>query len=275
MSDQQQISQEVLNNMGSLDGYLDGRGYTNGVVAMQGETIVRDERGVGPVAAPEQQVYAPDGVVPRGDSGLAPQPALPAQPVQPAISQEQFDAAMLHAQQMRQIAFEANRQRLMAEEQAFVDAVNRDPYLNDEQKYIKLLERQNGQFQQANEAQQNEIRRREQLEYQSDQEKSKFEVAAVLATNSGLNFWGDANLRKQILRAETKTDMDEIISSYAAYAPRTAQSPQQTPAQVAGGLVAAPARGANSGNGRPHVKKGSGDLGGLLKERGYQTVAVQ
>src|SRR5688500_6721965 len=124
------VSEEVLNNMGSLEGLIAERGYTTGVVRMQGETILRTEFDPSAPAISDQDPYAVREVVPAQSSpGVVPGTASPAQPVQqpvaqpqqaqPQISKEQYQAAMAYANRMREQAEQAAIDKQEAEDKLF------------------------------------------------------------------------------------------------------------------------------------------------------------
>ena len=142
------VSDEVLNNMGSLEGLIAERGYTTGIVSMQGETVVRNEFDPTAPAISAQNPYAAAGAVsnaygvspfPHGGvpqvpgQGVVPQPVVaPAQPVQPyvapqpaapQISSEQYQAAMAYAARMRDEAESLALAKQEAEDQLFLESI--------------------------------------------------------------------------------------------------------------------------------------------------------
>jgi len=267
-----QIDETILNNMGSLEGLLSEREYSTAVVPMQGETVVRNEFGTGPVTAPGPGDYAANGVVPQGGNGVVPQqPYLPAQPSpQPAqppqVSVQQYHAAMAYASQMQAAAQEAARQRLELEDQLFLARI---ADLDESEQNAAILYRHNQQLQAANRGLSETLQERQAREEEEEQEEAKVGVAMVLALRNGLP-WENQGVKNALLAAPDRQTMDSIIEGLKQVVPRP-QYLGQTPAQVAAGqIAAAPGRG-NAGVGQQQgPKPGSGDIAGYLKSKSYQ-----
>lgn len=286
------VSDDILNNMGSLEGLLSERGYTTATVPMQGETIVRNEFGPGAAPVPAEGFYAPPGVVPHGAPGVvpgaspqpqpvpAPQPYLlqqqpvvrQQQPAQNTISREQYDAAMAYAGRMQQAAEEKTREKIEAEDKAFM--LDLDHRFGDDQtaKDREVLIRYTQQLQSANESMYETMQERSERQEAQEQLKSKYEVAEILASEAGIP-WELPGIQQALMNAPTMASMESIVGGLRAMTPRQQQTlpAQPTPAQLAGQIVAAPGRG-SSGRAAPAVKPGSGDILGLLKTRGYALV---
>jgi hypothetical protein len=286
------VSDDILNNMGSLEGLLSERGYTTATVPMQGETIVRNEFGPGAAPVPAEGFYAPPGVVPQGAPGVVPgasyqpqpapavqpyllqqQPVVRQQPAQNQISREQYDAALAYAGRMQQAAEEKTREKLEAEDKAFM--LDLDQRFGDDQvaKDREVLIRYTQQLQSANESMYETMQERAERQEAQEQLTSKYEVAEILATGAGIP-WELPGIQQALMNAPTMESMESIVAGLSAMTPRQQQSlpAQPTPAQLAGQIVAAPGRG-SSGRAAPAVKPGSGDILGLLKTRGYALVA--
>ena len=290
---EQVISDDVLNNMGSLESLLSERGYTTATVPMNGETVVRNEFGPGADPVPAAGLYAPPGVVPTIPAGVvpgtspAPQPANGQQPVQPyllqgqvqprpqrpadVVSREQYEAAMTYAARMQQAAEATARAKLEAEDEAFLADVKIRFPGDEVAQDREILIRYNQQLQEANQAMANRYQSDAAQREAREQLESKYEVAEVLATKAGIP-WELPGVQAALMNAPTRQQMDVIIDGLRAMTPRQQQQLQQTPAQVAGQIVAAPARG-GGGRAAPAVKPHSGDIMGLLKNRSYQLVA--
>jgi len=267
------VSDEILNNMGSLEGLLSERGYTTATVPMRGETVVRNEFGPGAQPVPVEGLYAPPGVVPQSGTGVVPQTAVPAQPVQPVvqpqpqpqqpqISVEQYQAAMAYAQRMQEAAEQAAREKQEQEDLRFLDSISHLPQVEQDR---EILIRYNKQLEAAYKAQQDEVTTDRERQEEEEQLAAKEQVAWTLAMRNRLP-WENEGVRNALMAAPDRRTMDSIVAGLAAYA--TPRAVAQTPAQVAAGVVAAPARGANAGR-VPAPKQGSGDLSTYLKSKPY------
>jgi hypothetical protein len=190
------------------------------------------------------------------------------------VPQEQYEAAMAYAARMQQAAEEKTREKLEAEDEAFLADIQQrfpgDQVAQDRE----ILIRYNQQLQQANESMYETFQERIERQEAREQLEAKYEVAEVLAKEAGLA-WHLPVIQESLMDAPDRATMDRRIAGFQALTPRQQQQLQaqpQTPAQVAGQqLVAAPGRGSN-GRAAPAVKPGSGDVMGLLKTRGYQIV---
>lgn len=267
------VDEEILNNMGSLEGLLSERGYTTATVPMQGETVVRNEFGPGAPPVSAQDPYAAPGASPQDVSGVVPQPVPAAQPVQqyvqpqqPQISVEQYQAAMAYAQRMEQAAQESARNLQEAEDLRFLASIEHLPQVEQDR---EILIRYNKQLEAAYQGVTTE--RQTELETREEQEQldAKEQVAWTLAMRNRLP-WENEGVRAAILAAPDRRTMDSIVAGLAQYATPARNGAAQTPAQIAGQVVAAPARGSNSGTRPNAVKPGSGDLAGYLKSKPYQ-----
>ena len=292
------ISEDVLNNMGSLEGLIAERGYTTGIVPMQGETVVRNEFDPIAPAVSAQNPYAaagavspfPHGAVPETPGlGVVPQSvAAPAPPVQPyvaprpaapQISTEQYQAAMAYAARMRDEAEQLALAKQEVEDQLFLESIAHLPQdAQDAQvalRYAQQLESVLTKNEETN-------RERAAAEEEEEQRYYKGEVAYKLATKAGLP-WGNEGIRNALLSAPDRRTMDSIIAGLRTLTPaqQTAAAaglaPQQpvamTPAQIAAQqLVAAPGRGSN-GAARSGIKPHSGDISGLIKSKAYQAIS--
>lgn len=283
------VSEEVLNNMGSLEGLISSREYTTGVVPMRGETVVRNE--FDPTAPPisAQNPYATPGGVPQsGESGVVPQFTPPAQPVQqpvaqpppvsrqPQISAEQYQAAMAYADRMREQAEASALAQQDAEDNLFLESI---AHLSQVEQDREILLRYNKQLESAFVADQETKREREAREEAEEQEIAKETVAWKLATQNGLP-WGNEGIRAALLASPDRRTMDAIIAGLTSLSPAQQVAATQamvpaaapTPAQVAAQqLVAAPPRGGGSAPPQ-RVRTGSGDIAGLIKAKTYQAI---
>lgn len=261
----QQVDETILNNMGSLDGLLSERGYATATVAMNGEAVVRNDVGTGPVTQPSPGEYAAPGVVPQDGQGVAPQPVLPAQPVQPTVSVNEYHAAMAYAARMQAAAQEATREKIAADDKLFLQSIQD---LSELEQNAAILYRHNQQLQAANQGLSQTLTQRQQQEDEAEQEEAKHGVAMVLAMRNGLP-WENPGVQAALLSAPDRQTMDQIVSGLRQALPQAQVGQQQTPAQVAAGqIVGAPARG-NNGAAPAGPKPGSGDISGLLKSRPY------
>ena len=272
---QQNVDETILNSMGSLDGLLSERGYTTATVPMQGESVVRNEFGTGPVTAPGPADYATHGVVPQPASGvetpngLPAQPAsVPQQPAQPQVSVEQYHAAMAYAARMQAAAQEAAREKLEAEDRLFLQSI---ADLSEMEQNAAILYRHNQQLQAANQGLSETLQQQQQREEEEEQAEAKHGVAMVLAFRNGLP-WENPGVQAALLAAPDRATMDQIVTGLKAALPQpAAQYGQQNPAQIAAQqIVGAPARGSNGAAPASGPKPGSGDIAGLLKSRPYQ-----
>ena len=271
------VNDEILNNMGSLEGYLKERAYTVATVPMQGETIVRNEFGpdANPIAS--DPFNAVPGVAPQGGMGVVPQTAPPAQPVQqpvvrqsvapqqPQISMEQYQAALAYAQQQRQAAEEAETARREAEDQRFLDSINHLPQVQQDR---EILIRYNKQLEEAFLAQQRREQQTVEQREEEEQLEAKHQVAWTLAMKNRLP-WENPGVQAALMAAPDRRTMDSIVSGLASYQPIVQAT--QTPAQVAAQVVAAPGRG-GGGRSQSAVKPHSGDIEGYLKSKPYMIV---
>lgn len=248
-------------NLGSLEGYLENQQYTVSQVPMQGEQVVRDERGFGPVTAPGPGTYAPQGVAPQ----------------QPGVSQAQFEAVMAYAQQQDQANRILAQQAIQAEEQQFLaqlDYAVEMGQLTESQRDVQIVLRRNQQLEQSHQHVVRSYQEMADAQEESEQEDAKYRVARTLASQSGLNFY-DADVYDEMMRAETRADMERSIRLLTRGVQPGAQQLPQSQAQIAGGIYAA-ANGSGSGAPPNQVKKGSGDLGRYIQAKGgYQSVAVE
>lgn len=269
------VSPDILANMGDLSGLLNTRGYTTATVPMSGtpgnERVERNPYGPEteyPGVAYNQET---GGVVPQGQPGFVPQPVPPQQPVQqrpqPQISQQQYQAAIDYAHRMEQVAQQTAEEKLRSEDEMFLAGIDHLPILEQEReiaiRYAQQLERANQHLYETEQ-------QRRAREEQEDQEDSKETVAWHLATQAGLP-WANPGVRNALLNSPDRPTMDSIVAGLQAMIPRSQPQPmqyQQTPAQVAGQMVAAPARG-GGGRTAPGPRRGSGDIEGLIKSRPY------
>lgn len=270
------VSPDILANMGDLSALIETRGYTVATVPMSGgpgnERVERNP--YGPESEYPAGQFAPvtHGVVPQGQPGVVPQQAPAVQPVpqrqQPQISLQQYQAAIDYARRMEQVAQQTAEAQLRAEDEAFLASIEHLPTIEQER---EIAVRYAQQLEQANQHLYESEQQRREREEAEEQEDAKETVAWHIATQNGLP-WGNAGIRDALLNAPDRPTMDRIAAGLRAMTPQQQQQQiQQTPAQIAGQMVAAPARG--GGARAPHVRKGSGDIGGLLKARSYLAVA--
>jgi hypothetical protein len=245
------ISDEVLNNMGSLESLISERGYTTGVVSMNGETIVRNEFDPTAPPIPAQNPYAiPGGAPQQYGEGVVPQPVLPAQPAPqprpvapqvPQVSEEQYQAAMAYANRMREAAEQAAVQRQEAEDRLWLESIAHLPQVEQDR---EILLRYNQQLETVLTQSQQSEQARAQAEEADEQENAKEIVAWTLATRHGLP-WGNDGVRNALLSAPDRRTMDTIVAGLKTLTPAQqvratqALAPQQqlTPAQVAANQV--------------------------------------
>jgi len=196
----------------------------------------------------------------------------PPTPAAAGISREQYEAAIAYAGRMQQAAEEKTREKLEAEDRAFM--LDLDHRFGDDQvaKDREILIRYTQQLQAANESMYETFQEREERREAQEQQYYKYEVAEILATEAGIP-WELPGIQTALMNAPDKASMDAIVAGLKAMTPRQQQTlpAQPTPAQLAGQIVAAPGRG-TGGRAAPAVKPGSGDIMGLLKTRGYALV---
>jgi hypothetical protein len=256
------MDEQVIQNLGSLEGYLGNQQYTTAQIPMQGENVVRDERGLGPVTAPGPQDYAPQRVA------------------QPGVSQDQFDAIVEYAQRMEQTATIAAQQAIAQEEARFLAQL--DYYvemgqMTEAQRDVQIVLRHNQQLEQSNQTMAQRIQAEADALEEREQMDAKVRVSYREAMNHGIN-WFNNDVRATILQAVDLEDMRaklRVLQMYpgAVLTPNQAQQPSQ--AQVAAGAFAA---ASGRGNGSPPalVQKRSGDLGKYIQSKGgYQSRLVE
>lgn len=259
----------IAQNLGSLEGYLGNRQYTTAQVALQGdlgnESIVRNPT-LGPVTQPGTADYAPQGAAP--------------QPQQPGVSLEHFNAMVAYAQQQEQANRALAQQAIQAEEAQFLaqlDYAVEMGQMTDSQRDVQIVLRRNQQLEQSQQHVVKSYQELQDAQEEQEQEDAKYRLGRALATQAGLN-WFDTDVYDEIMRAETRDDMDRSIRLLTrGVQPGSSQPVAQHPtqAQVAAGVFAA-AGGAGGGTAPAQVKKGSGDLGRYIKAKGgYQAVAVE
>lgn len=262
------ISQEQLDNMGSLEGYLSERPYQMGTVLMtDDDRIVRDEGQYAPEGAPSQPPYAAPGVAPASQQRVVPPQTAPAQPVQSGISQAQYQAAMAYAHRAEQAAQQLARENIEIEEQAFLAQIS---HMSEEDQDVLITRRHNQQLMAANQAMAEAIAREDAQSDASEEQENKAKVAMILSLRAGLP-WDQADVRKRVLRADSIEEMSDEIRFLGQMYPQQqrAQQQQQTQAQVAAGAYAA-APGRGSAPAARAIKPGSGDMSGYLKSKPYQ-----
>lgn len=263
--------QSIAANLGNLEGYLGNQQYTTAQVPMQGENVVRDERGFGAVTAPGPADYAPQGV---------------AQPQQPGVSQDQFNAILEYAQRMEQTATIAAQQAIHQEEARFLaqlDYAVEMGQMTEAQRDVQIVLRRNQQLEQSHMTMAQRIQAEEDAQEEREQMDAKVRVSFREAMNAGIN-WFNSDIRNTILQAESLEDMRSrlrVLQMYpgAILTPGQVQQAQQQQAQsqsqIAAGAYAA-ANGRGNGAAPSQVKRGSGDLGRYIQSKGgYQSVAVE
>lgn len=276
--------QSIAENLGSLEGYLGNQQYTTAQVPMQGESVVRNDGGLGPVTAPGPADYAPQGV--------APQVAQPQQ--QPGITQAQWNAMVEYAQRMEQTAQAAAQQAIAAEEQQFLaqlDYAVEMGQMTESQRDVQIVLRRNQQLETSQQTMAQRMQAEADAREEAEQMDAKTRISFKEAMAHGIN-WFNPDIRNVILEAEDLESMrsklkvlqlypgahltPEMMRAAGTQTPQAqGQQPTPTQAQVAAGVFAA--AGARGGGTPPaQVKKGSGDLGRYISSKGgYQSVAVE
>lgn len=279
--------QTIAQNLGSLEGYLGNQQYTTAQVPMQGEQVVRNAFGVGPVTQPGPADYAPQGTAPQA------QPA----PAQPGISQDQWNAMVEYAQRMEQTAQAAAQQAIQAEEAQFLanlDYAVEMGRMTESQRDVQIVLRRNQQLEASQQTMAQRVQAEADAREEAEQMDAKTRISFREAMQHGVN-WFNPDVRNAILEAEDLESMRSKLRVLQMYPgaqltpemmraagqqvqqPQTPQAaqPQPTQAQVAAGVFAA--AGARGGGTPPNdVKKGSGQLGRYIQAKGgYQIQAVE
>lgn len=255
------MDEQSLHNLGSLEGYLGNQQYTTAQIPMQGENVVRDERGFGPVTAPGPQDYAPQ---------VAPQPG---------VSQDQFDAIVEYAQRMEQTATIAAQQAIAQEEARFLaqlDYAVEMGQITDAQRDVQIVLRHNQQLEQSNQTMAQRLQAEADMQEEQEQMDAKVRISYREAMNHGVN-WFNNDVRRAILEAQDLEDMRAKLRVLQMYpgAVLTPTQAQQSQAQVAAGAFAA-ANGRGNGAPPAQVQKRSGDLGKYIQSKGgYQSLLVE
>lgn len=274
--------QSIAENLGSLEGYLGNQQYTTAHVPMNGETVVRNSFGVGPVTEPDPANYAPQGVAPQY-----------AAPQQSGVSQDQWNAMVAYAQRMEQTAQSAAQQAIQQEESLFLaqlDYAVEMGQMTESQRDVQIVLRRNQQLETSQQTMAQRMQAEADAQEEAEQMDAKTRISFREAMNHGVN-WFNPDVRKTVLEAQDLEDMrsklrvlqmypgarltPEMMRAGQQQSYAQGQAPQQTQAQVAAGVFAA-AGGRGGGTPPAQVKKGSGDLGRYISAKGgYQSVAVE
>jgi hypothetical protein len=271
----ERVEESILNNMGSLEEYLSGKDYGNAVVTLNADgTIARDENNTALINDPGQHPLPAGPGVGQGQvPGVVPQP-VPAQPVQqqPAITPQMYHAAVYRQQQLEAAAAQATREKLEADDRAFLAEIS---HLDEDDQRIKLYERYIQQLDEANQGLAAKMQAIEAQDEEMEQNAAKGRVATNKMLAAGLMPALYPDLRAALMDVETPQAMDRLVNTARRYVganapqPGAAPPPQTRARTAAGQYVAGPGRGTTNGT-APTVKEGSGNLSGYLKGKPYQ-----
>ena len=296
--------EQILSNMGSLESYLAGvpeQSATFGLVqdATGDLRIARDADGAAvwspPGTTPQQapvQPIPPGGVVP-GSQPVYQPPAPPQrQPQTTGISREVYEAQVERAQQMEQAATQLAREKLEAEDRAFIASLEAPQadgsYLSSEQQQVLIANRYLEQLTVSNESLAQRLQEIEEQEEHETQMGAKEIVAYRKTLELGLPW--TIGTRDVLMKLPTPGDMDHYLGTLASYGigsfnraarqqpqaiqqaqQRRQQQPGASPASrqrdQSGRFVAANGRGSNPGT--PTHGANSGGLGSFLSSTPY------
>lgn len=169
-------------------------------------------------------------------------------------------------ERLRKIAFDASSARIEAEERAFEAQIQN---LSQGEREMAILERQVEQTTKVNQWLNNRVQTQEMTQHQRNQEMAKRQRAILTAQQLGLPYDNEA-VRATLLSARNP---EEMLARGQGIANLIGQN-QATQArqQLTGGVFAA--GGASAGSSGPNLRnfERSGDLTGLIENRGYTTV---
>lgn len=204
-----------------------------------------------------QQLAAPGGGFPGQTAG---QPEIPFMGNQAQFSQADVE-------RLRQIALQATQARVAADEAAFQAEIANLP---EEERVLREAVRERDQAMQVNGWLNGRIQSIEQAQYQQQQQASKNAWGFIIATRSGLPYSNPA-IKSALMAANSEAEMMQIAQGMVGLI--TGNQQQQVQQQLNSGVFAAGGNQAGGGQGQLQQFEGSGNLGALLNNRGYQSVS--